>query len=61
MIPEGGVWNYNFNGINWNENMRYTLVADNPKDFYHEMHRTAHFIDFAKDQIEANVEIDRED
>jgi pre-mRNA-processing factor 8 len=43
MIPEGGVWNYNFNGINFNQNMRYSLVLDNPRDFYHESHRTAHF------------------
>jgi pre-mRNA-processing factor 8 len=36
----GGIWNYNFNGINFSENMKFGLVIDTPKDFYHEMHRT---------------------
>jgi len=27
--------------------MRYTLMLDNPKDFYNESHRMIHFIDFA--------------
>ena len=27
--------------------MRYNLMLDNPKDFYHESHRTIHFLDFA--------------
>lgn len=40
MNPSGGIWNYNFNGINFNENMKFGLVIDTPKDFYHEMHRT---------------------
>lgn len=62
MIPEGGIWNYNFNGINFSQNMKYTLVLDNPKDFYHEMHRTAHFLDFAKNEDEIEIEsTDRED
>lgn len=50
MIPEGGgLWNYNFNGINFSQNMRYQLILDNPRDFYHEAHRTAHFLDFGRD------------
>jgi pre-mRNA-processing factor 8 len=41
MVPgNGGVWNYNFNGINFSESMKYSLVIDNPLDFYHEFHRT---------------------
>jgi pre-mRNA-processing factor 8 len=48
MVPEGdGVWNYNFNGQNFSVNMRYSLMLDTPKDFYHEQHRAIHFIDFA--------------
>ena len=62
MVPEGGIWNFNFNGINFNQNMKYNIVLDNPKDFYHEQHRTAHFLDFAKNQDEIEVEMpDRED
>jgi hypothetical protein len=28
--------------------MKYSLQVDNPKDFYHEMHRTQHFLDFTR-------------
>ena len=27
--------------------MRFNLMLDNPKDFYHESHRAIHFLDFA--------------
>jgi pre-mRNA-processing factor 8 len=47
MVPEGGAWNYNFNGQNFSPNMHFTLMLDNPKDFYHETHRAIHFLDFA--------------
>ena len=47
MVPEGGIWNYNFNGQNFSVNMRYNLMLDNPKDFYHESHRAIHFLDFS--------------
>lgn len=47
MVPEGGLWNYNFNGQNFSVNMRFNLMLDNPKDFYHESHRAIHFLDFA--------------
>ena len=46
MVPEGGSWNYNFNGQNFSVNMRYSLTLENPKDFYHELHRSVHFLDF---------------
>lgn len=54
MVPEGGVWNYNFNGQNFSVNMQYSLKLDNPKDFYHESHRAIHFLDFAT-RTEDNV------
>ena len=65
MVPaNGGLWNYNFNGINFSENMKYSLVVDNPKDFYCEMHRTQHFLDFTAknmdDESEDNLP-DRDD
>lgn len=47
MVPEGGQWNYNFNGQNFSANMRFNLMLDNPKDFYDESHRSIHFLDFA--------------
>ena len=66
MVPEGGgTWNYNFNGQNFSTNMRYSLMLDNPKDFYHESHRTIHFLDFAGQEdttaTQDNNLVDRED
>ncbi len=66
MVPEGGVWNYNFNGQNFSQHMRYTLMLDNPKDFYNEAHRTIHFLDFAAKEepsvtTDADQGVDRED
>lgn len=51
MTPSnGGTWNYNFNGVNFSENMKFGLSLDNPKDFYHEMHRVQHFMDFVRQE-----------
>mmetsp|Transcript_2348 Transcript_2348/g.2930 ORF Transcript_2348/g.2930 Transcript_2348/m.2930 type:complete len:82 (-) Transcript_2348:74-319(-) len=61
MVPEGGVWNYNFNGQNFSTNMKYSLMLDNPKDFYHEMHRSIHFLDFAKNDDDNENVPDSED
>ena len=59
MVPEGGAWNYNFNGQNFSVNMRYTLMLDNPKDFYNEVHRSIHFLDFAS-QGDPNTAVQQE-
>lgn len=44
MIPDSGVWNYNFMGPKHSTTMKYGLKLENPKDFYHESHRAAHFL-----------------
>lgn len=66
MAPSnGGIWNYNFNGVNFSENMKFGLTIDNPKDFYHEMHRTQHFVDFVRHEEESTDDsaafLDRDD
>lgn len=49
MPANGGIWNYNFNGVNFNEEtIKYGLAMDYPKEFYHELHRTQHFLDFVR-------------
>lgn len=48
MVPDNGVWNCNFTGIGHSPHMKYGLVIDNPKEFYHEAHRPSHFLQFAK-------------
>jgi pre-mRNA-processing factor 8 len=45
------------------ESMKYGLKLDNPKEFYHELHRPVHFINFTSqdggaEQLEST---DRED
>ena len=62
MVPEGGVWNYNFMGVSFNEHIKYSLAIDNPNDYYHESHRPSHFLEFAlQDDADATNEPDRDD
>lgn len=66
MVPDVGSWNYNFMGVKHSTNMKYGLKLENPKDFYHEIHRPAHFLQFGvSDLIEdtsgTNTNVDRED
>ena len=46
MVPIGS-WNYNFQGFRHDKDMQYELVLENPKEYYHEMHRPDHFMKFA--------------
>lgn len=68
MVPEGdGAWNYNFMGAKHKSDMKYTLTIDNPKEFYHEIHRTNHFLTFSGLEetgfgtTGAGVDVDRDD
>jgi len=46
MVPDAGPWNYNFMGMKHSVNMTYGLKLENPKEFYHEVHRPGHFLKF---------------
>ena len=46
MVPIGS-WNYNFQGFRHDKDMQYELVLENPKEYYHELHRPDHFMKFA--------------
>eukprot|EP01097_Dermamoeba_algensis_P005076 TRINITY_DN3238_c0_g1_i2.p1 TRINITY_DN3238_c0_g1~~TRINITY_DN3238_c0_g1_i2.p1 ORF type:complete len:182 (+),score=56.12 TRINITY_DN3238_c0_g1_i2:1-546(+) len=64
MVPDAGLWNYNFMGVRHSPNMKFALQLSNPLEFYHEMFRPAHFLNFS--QMEDNdkpevEEVDRED
>ena len=64
MTPDGGSWNYNFQGVKHSPNMRYAVRLANPKEFYHETHRPTHFLEFsgAGGEGEAETgEADRDD
>lgn len=59
MVPSE-IWNYNFMGAQFSANMNYRLVLDVPKEFYHESHRAAHFMNFSS-ETEASTEADIDD
>ncbi|KAG2174194.1 hypothetical protein INT43_004215 [Umbelopsis isabellina] len=59
MVPTD-IWNYNFMGAQFNNNMNYALTLDVPKEFYHESHRAAHFMNFSTMEDSA-IEADLED
>ncbi|KAJ3399677.1 Pre-mRNA-processing-splicing factor 8, partial [Chytridiales sp. JEL 0842] len=72
MVPDnGGIWNYNFMGAKHRADMKYSLTIDIPKEFYHEVHRPNHFLNFSALEesgfasvgqgIAAANEVDRED
>jgi len=60
MVPVQGSWNYNFMGVRHEANMKYELMLSNPKDFYHEVHRPSHFMNFTSieegDAVAADME-----
>ncbi|CAF0798840.1 unnamed protein product [Adineta ricciae] len=61
MIPGQGSWNYNFMGVRHDANMKYDIILANPKEFYHEIHRPSHFLNFASEENSDTYAADRED
>ena len=59
MVPDSLMWNYNFSTLQVIENIKYAVIAGNPKEYYHENHRPTHFLKFNRledDQEEEVVE-----
>jgi pre-mRNA-processing factor 8 len=52
MVPDDQIWNYNFIGMRADQSAKINYILAPPKDFYHEMHRTSHFINFNKGEDE---------
>ncbi|KAF6206848.1 hypothetical protein GE061_018084, partial [Apolygus lucorum] len=49
-------------GVRHDPNMKYELTLGNPKEFYHEVHRPAHFLNFSSiEEGGQNLGADRED
>jgi pre-mRNA-processing factor 8 len=67
MVPENGVWNYNFMSVQHSVHMKYTVSLNVPKEFYHEHHRPSHFLNFSEMESTTTTEgeapgaVDRED
>ena len=57
MVPSTDVWNYNFTGVRHSTNMQYELKLANPREFYHQIHRPSHFLNFASlEDVEVSAE-----
>lgn len=50
-------------GVRHDPNMKYGVQLGNPREFYHEVHRPAHFMNFAamEDAAAPTIAADRED
>ena len=48
-------------GVRHSVGMRYDLQLANPKEFYHEVHRPSHFLNFAMMEDSEIAGTDRED
>jgi pre-mRNA-processing factor 8 len=46
LVPEDEIWNFNFMGVKHAIGMEYDLHLGLPIEFYHEKHRTNHFMNF---------------
>lgn len=62
MVPDNQIWNYNFIGLGMAQSTKYGLILQNPKDFYNEIHRPSHFINFNRlDETEEQNNVDLDD
>eukprot|EP00962_Isochrysis_galbana_P055579 scaffold27365_cov118-Isochrysis_galbana.AAC.2 len=61
MVPDNDVWNYNFMGVRHSTNMKYDLKLANPREFYHQIHRPSHFLNFSSLDEAAAEGVDRDD
>ena len=50
LIPEIGSWNFNFMAVKHNRTDTYGVRIGQPHPFYHQSHRSKHFLDFASGQ-----------
>lgn len=54
------LWSCFVLGVRHDSNMKYELMLSNPKDFYHEVHRPSHFMNFTSieegDAVAADLE-----
>jgi len=60
MVPDTGVWNYNFMRIIFGAEIKCNLMLSNPVDFYNEIHRPSQFLNFTPSEEETDAN-DRED
>ncbi len=50
-----------YKGVRHSPTMHYELLLANPKEFYHEIHRPTHFLNFSSLEETESVNADKED
>ena len=48
LVPELGLWNFQFMASKFSKNMRTNFVVNKPLDFFARQHRPIHFLSFAE-------------
>ena len=61
LVPDGVEWNFNFAGARWSAAMGYVMKLGVPKEFYHPLHRSGHFLKFVSGGAVEEEGNDRED
>lgn len=61
LVPEEGVWNYNFNGASFSPKMTYSLKLDVPLPFFALEHRPTHVISYTELETNDRLEEDMPD
>lgn len=61
LVPDTGSWNYYFSGHKHSTGMKYGLRLSNPKEFYNEVHRPNHFLQFVSATGNNDIPVDAED
>lgn len=60
LVPSSDIWNYSFMGTSFNPSLGYDLKLDIPLEFYNDLHRATHFLQFSNltdnQELEANQE-----
>jgi len=61
MVPDVGSWNFNFSGVKHYPSMAYGVTLGIPKEYYHEDHRQAHFLNFAEMEQQEKAEKEKQE
>ncbi|KAL7718050.1 Pre-mRNA-processing-splicing factor [Entamoeba marina] len=60
-LPDRGSWNYSLDATKFSVNIGYDLMVGVPLEFYHEIHRKAHFLSWAETEHDEENEIEQAD
>lgn len=61
LVPSSDTWNYAFMGASFNPELDYDIKLDIPLEFYNELHRATHFMQFNELANDEDLEAEQED